>query len=223
MQAVTINGLAFRSCGWRARAPFAMSRMAQLNENLHRTGLTGRWTIPRAGGFRIRCRCSLHVPLARQPTSSHGFELVPPVHGLSHLSGAGRCHEMVQLPQVVDVQVCIGMRCLPHQNGGHPRRSSGDDVKRHRVPDVHSSFWAYVEHFGGHPHDSMIGLVVTHLGSDDHRVPRRPIATPSQSEQRCDEHRNPSGTRVSLFHSAATRARSPVLRLPLPARQIVRR
>ena len=34
------------------KAPFAMSHMAQLNENLHRTGLTGCWTIPRAGGFR---------------------------------------------------------------------------------------------------------------------------------------------------------------------------
>ena len=31
------------------KAPFAMSRMAQLNENLHRTGLAGRWTIPRSG------------------------------------------------------------------------------------------------------------------------------------------------------------------------------
>jgi hypothetical protein len=49
MHAVTINDLAFRSCGGRLQGPFAMSRMAQVNENLHRTGLTGRWTIPRAG------------------------------------------------------------------------------------------------------------------------------------------------------------------------------
>ena len=49
MRAVTINDLASDLVAGAPKAPFAMSRMAQLNENLHRTGLTGCWTIPEPG------------------------------------------------------------------------------------------------------------------------------------------------------------------------------
>jgi len=42
MHAVSANDLAFRFCGGHPKAPFAMSRMAHLSENPHRTGLAGR-------------------------------------------------------------------------------------------------------------------------------------------------------------------------------------
>ena len=72
MHAVTINDLAFRSCGGRLQGtPFAMSRLAQLNENLSRDWSYGRLDDPTSWGFRIRCRCSLHVRPAGHQTPRH--------------------------------------------------------------------------------------------------------------------------------------------------------